>query len=315
MIGRGTGEWQVPVGGMGQVAAALETAARERRGELRRPAPRWWRSSRSRRRRHGRPSPTAGAGPRRGCWPTAPRTRWPGCAATGRRADPVGCQTKINLVLRRLPPAAVRARSGDRLRRDPAPGPGLPPARRGVPRRRSPAGCPTRCRARSTATPSPTRRSCRPELIAGGLPHADGVRAAHAGRAVPRRSRRGPGAGRGGGPALAAGGAGRAAGGLLAVDRDGRPCVEVLTPLDLERELRLPGGHIFHGDLAWPWLADGEEPTTPAERWGVATDHPRSAAVRIGRPARRRRQRSGRPQRRHGRCWKGRLLVFLLARR
>ncbi len=37
----------------------------------------------------------------------------------------------------------------------------------------------------------------------------------------------------------------------------------------------MPGGHIFHGDLAWPWLEEGEKPRNPAERWGVATAHPR----------------------------------------
>ena len=42
----------------------------------------------------------------------------------------------------------------------------------------------------------------------------------------------------------------------LALDATGRPCLEVMTPLDLEAELSLPGGHIFHGDLQWPWLAD-----------------------------------------------------------
>ncbi len=60
----------------------------------------------------------------------------------------------------------------------------------------------------------------------------------------------------------------------LARDANGWVCLEAMTPLDLERELRLPGGHIFHGDLAWPWLADDETPTTAAERWGVATDVP-----------------------------------------
>ncbi|GGL85654.1 phytoene desaturase family protein [Nakamurella endophytica] len=43
----------------------------------------------------------------------------------------------------------------------------------------------------------------------------------------------------------------------LAVDLDGRPCLDVATPVDLERDLRMPGGHIFHGDLRWPWLEDG----------------------------------------------------------
>ena len=42
----------------------------------------------------------------------------------------------------------------------------------------------------------------------------------------------------------------------LALDRRGEPCIEVMTPLDIEAELGMPGGHIFHGDLAWPWLAD-----------------------------------------------------------
>jgi phytoene dehydrogenase-like protein len=51
---------------------------------------------------------------------------------------------------------------------------------------------------------------------------------------------------------------------------DGAPCVEVRTPLDLEHELRMPGGHIFHRDLAWPFAED------PAEvgGWGVETDDP-----------------------------------------
>ncbi|MFF1798329.1 FAD-dependent oxidoreductase, partial [Kitasatospora sp. NPDC058263] len=43
----------------------------------------------------------------------------------------------------------------------------------------------------------------------------------------------------------------------LATDAAGRPCVEVRTPLDLEREVGLPGGHIFHRDLAFPY-ATGE---------------------------------------------------------
>jgi phytoene dehydrogenase-like protein len=54
----------------------------------------------------------------------------------------------------------------------------------------------------------------------------------------------------------------------LAQDADGRPCIEAKSPLDLERDLRLPGGHIFHGDLSFPWTED------PADRWGVTTGHP-----------------------------------------
>jgi phytoene dehydrogenase-like protein len=53
----------------------------------------------------------------------------------------------------------------------------------------------------------------------------------------------------------------------LAVDADGRPCIEAKTPLDLERDLRLPGGNIFHRDLSWPYAQEG------TGRWGVETRH------------------------------------------
>jgi phytoene dehydrogenase-like protein len=49
----------------------------------------------------------------------------------------------------------------------------------------------------------------------------------------------------------------------------------VRTPSDVEASLGMPGGHIFHGDLAWPWLDDDEEVPTSAHRWGVATAHDR----------------------------------------
>ncbi len=51
--------------------------------------------------------------------------------------------------------------------------------------------------------------------------------------------------------------------------------VEHKTPSQVEEALAMPGGHIFHGDLQWPWLGVGERPVLPADRWGVATDHPR----------------------------------------
>jgi phytoene dehydrogenase-like protein len=51
---------------------------------------------------------------------------------------------------------------------------------------------------------------------------------------------------------------------------DGAPCLEVRTPPDLERELRLPGGNIFHRDLSWPFA----ETDADAGTWGVETDHP-----------------------------------------
>ncbi|RJO73828.1 NAD(P)/FAD-dependent oxidoreductase [Nocardia panacis] len=54
----------------------------------------------------------------------------------------------------------------------------------------------------------------------------------------------------------------------LATDADGKPCLEAKSPLDLESELALPGGHIFHRDLAFPFRTD------ESDRWGVATAHP-----------------------------------------
>ncbi|MEV0444720.1 NAD(P)/FAD-dependent oxidoreductase [Streptomyces spectabilis] len=60
----------------------------------------------------------------------------------------------------------------------------------------------------------------------------------------------------------------------LATDADGRPCVEAKTPLDLERELRLPGGNIFHGDLSFPYADDADDADGHEDRWGVATAHP-----------------------------------------
>ncbi|MGW1410611.1 phytoene desaturase family protein [Streptomyces sp. NPDC002403] len=55
--------------------------------------------------------------------------------------------------------------------------------------------------------------------------------------------------------------------GCLARDENGEPCIEAKTPLDLERDLRLPGGHIFHRDLAFPHA------TESTGRWGVETAH------------------------------------------
>ena len=56
----------------------------------------------------------------------------------------------------------------------------------------------------------------------------------------------------------------------LARDAKGRPCIEARSPRDIEDELAMPGGHIFHGDLDWPWATSEREVGT----WGVETDIP-----------------------------------------
>jgi phytoene dehydrogenase-like protein len=58
---------------------------------------------------------------------------------------------------------------------------------------------------------------------------------------------------------------------LLMTDADGDLCIEVKTTQDLEDVLRLPGGNIFHGALAWPFLEDHDSQATAAQRWGVET--------------------------------------------
>jgi phytoene dehydrogenase-like protein len=60
----------------------------------------------------------------------------------------------------------------------------------------------------------------------------------------------------------------------LAVDSKGKPCLEAKTPQDIDTALAMPGGHIFHGDLSWPWAPNRARLDTPDQRWGVATDVP-----------------------------------------
>jgi phytoene dehydrogenase-like protein len=50
--------------------------------------------------------------------------------------------------------------------------------------------------------------------------------------------------------------------------RDRILALEAKTPLDVEAELAMPGGNIFHGELDFPWTPEGGG-------WGVETDDPR----------------------------------------
>ena len=56
---------------------------------------------------------------------------------------------------------------------------------------------------------------------------------------------------------------------LLFVDANGKPCIETKTTQDLEDALGLPGGNIFHAPLSWPFVTDSTVLDTPAARWGV----------------------------------------------
>jgi phytoene dehydrogenase-like protein len=62
---------------------------------------------------------------------------------------------------------------------------------------------------------------------------------------------------------------------VLWQDSAGRLCIEAKTTSDLENALGMTNGHIFHGALTWPFAEDDEPLSTPAQRWGVATAHDR----------------------------------------
>lgn len=69
---------------------------------------------------------------------------------------------------------------------------------------------------------------------------------------------------------------------LILNDLSGKPCIEVKTPQELEAEIDLPRGNIFHSDLIWPWRTQDEQ-----GKWGVETTHDRiliagAGAVRGG---------------------------------
>lgn len=57
---------------------------------------------------------------------------------------------------------------------------------------------------------------------------------------------------------------------VLAYSRDGKPCIEAKSPLDLEADLFLPRGNIFHKDLTLPFAESDQE----IGKWGVETNLP-----------------------------------------
>jgi len=57
---------------------------------------------------------------------------------------------------------------------------------------------------------------------------------------------------------------------VLAQTQDGKFCIEAKSPLDLEADLFLPRGNIFHKDLTMPFAEDASE----IGKWGVETNLP-----------------------------------------
>jgi len=284
VIGNGTGEWRVPVGGMRAVADAIEQAARAAGAELRTGTP-----VAALHTDGDRPTVELADGTR-----LHPRLVLVNAAPTvldrlrGRTPAPSadGTQVKINMVLRRLP----RFRSG----LDPRVGfAGTLHLHQGYAEL---ARAAEQAAAGRIPDPLPCEVYCHtltdPSILADDLARAGWHTLTLFGLHTParlfrddperRRAEARDAALRSLQEALA-----EPLWDCLATDADGRPCLEVMSPLDVEAELAMPGGHIFHGDLAWPWRDDPAPADGPAERWGVATDDPRillcgSGAVRGG---------------------------------
>lgn len=277
VIGGGTGDWDVPVGGMGAVSAAIEQAAIAAGAEIRTRAevvavdP------------EGAVTLDDGSviGARLILSGVGPLVLEGLLAAGGdvrelSATPPTGAQVKVNMLLRRLPRlwdstvSAEQAFAGTfhvnetLTQLDSA----FAEARAG----RIPDPLPAEIYCHSLTDPS----ILGPELRASGaqtltlfglqVPHELAVAAGDrdAGRAALLAA-----AERSLDSVL-----GEPLADVLYQDAEGRPCIEARSTLDLEDSLRMMGGDIFHGPLSWPWLADGAVGETPAAAWGVATAHP-----------------------------------------
>ncbi len=274
VIGGGTGEWDVPVGGMGAVTAALRDAALAAGAELRTGAEVTaigdgevqFVSEDGAQRSVGARWTLANVAP-----PELDRLRGRGAAH-----PPVeGSQLKVNLLLARLPRlrdptvSAERAFAGTFHVNETAAQLGAAYAQAVAGQIPQPAPCEAYCHTLSD------RSILGPDLAASGAQTLTLF-----GLHMPARLFETAGAGAG--AAIARGAALDAT--LRSLDTvlaepiadcimqtaDGEPCIDVHTPADLAHELRMPRGNIFHGDLAWPFADDPDE----AGRWGVETDDP-----------------------------------------
>lgn len=274
VIGNGTGEWRVPVGGMGAVTEALARAARSAGAELRTGAEVTridadGRSAEIHYVEHGNERSAAAAYVLAGVAPaTLDRLR-------GRTPEhvPEGSQIKINLLLSRLP----RLRSGVDPRQAFAGTlhvdegyAGLRQAYDEASAGHLPSQMPSELYCHTLTDPS----ILAPDLVERGW-HTVTVFGLH----TPARLFTGSNADQRDKAARACLSAlntylEEPIEDCLARDADGRPCIKVRSPVDVESSIGMPGGHIFHGDLAWPWADDTEPLDSPALHWGVATDHP-----------------------------------------
>lgn len=270
VIGGGTGDWEVPIGGMGALTDALATAARAAGAELVTECAVTAIATDGRRAEVSCAAGTVEAGH---VLVNAAPHELAGLLGAEPEPKPEGAQLKINMLLRRLPAlrdSAVDPRDAfagtfhiaesyaqlDQAYGEAAIGriPSAPPSEIYCHTLTDPSILSPELAAQGMHTltlfglHTPAKlfakdpAAAKAELVAATLAQLDAV------LAEPLAD-------------------------CLALDEHGRPCLEAKTPLDLEREVGLPGGHIFHRDLAFPYRAD-DSPLDPGTRWGVATVHP-----------------------------------------
>ncbi|MYS24641.1 Phytoene dehydrogenase-related protein [Streptomyces sp. DvalAA-14] len=256
VIGGGTGDWDVPVGGMGALTDALADAARAAGAEIVTGAEVTSIATDGVRAEVGYGEDGRTVGARHVLVNAAPYVL---AGLLGQRPPPrpEGAQLKVNMLLRRLPrlrDASVDPREafggtfhiGESYRE-------LQTAYEQAAAGRLPDAPPSEIYCHSLTDPS----ILSPELAASGT-HTLTLFGLH----TPARLFEQDPAGAK--EALLAATLARLDAVLaepiadcLATDADGRPCLEAKSPLDLEREVGLPGGHIFHRDLSWPYATDG----------------------------------------------------------
>ena len=276
VIGGGTGDWDVPVGGMGRVSAELERAARSAGAELRTAAKVVSIGADGDVEIGGdRPERLRGRLVLSGVGPSV-LERLLNNGTSGSSESPEGAQVKVNMLLRRLPrlrdervsPEAAFAGTfhinETMTQLDDA---YAVAAEGGIPN-----PLPAEIYCHSLTDPS----------ILGAQLQAEGAQTLTLfGLQVPHRLVAGQDRDAARAALLEA--ATRSLDSVLAEPitdcvyeaPDGTPCVEARTTADLEESLGMIGGDIFHGLLSWPWAADEERLDSPAARWGVATEHPR----------------------------------------
>ncbi|NYF17752.1 phytoene dehydrogenase-like protein [Microbacterium sp. AK009] len=281
VIGGGTGDWDVPVGGMGAVSAELARAAREAGAEIRTgaevtavdPDGEVMVVGHDGRREalRGR-LVLMGAGPS----VLADLLRAGGSETDATGPAPEGAQVKVNMLLRRLP----RLRDGEVS---------AEAAFSGTFHINETLSQLDRAHAAASAgalpDPLPAEIYCHsltdPSILGPQLRSEGAQTLTLFGLQVPHRLVAGRDADQARRDVLAAASAslnavlGEPIEDCLYTAPDGSPCVEVRTTADLEESLRMAGGDIFHGGLAWPWADDDADLSSPGSRWGVATEHER----------------------------------------